>query len=116
MAGYGLGPYGSGPYGGGQPAPPSGPVGVYQGFVTGSVTATTTGVTLPAELIVPAPGLAGLVTLVNGGVVSVMVAGPASGPFALPPDTAVGVELPAGRLVVSTSSGTAPVSYAYAGR
>lgn len=113
MASYGQGPYGQTAFGGTQTATP---VDSFQGFVTGAVTATTSGVVLPAELIPPAAGRAGLLTLMNTGAASVTVTGPSSGPFALPPNKAVVVELPPGRFVVSTAFGTAPVSYAYAGR
>jgi hypothetical protein len=115
MAGYGSGPYGSGPYGGTQPAPPSGPVGTYQGIVSGNITATTTGVTLPPDRIPPAPGRHGLMTVVNTGAVAVTLTAPGSGPFLLPPGKAIAVFLPPGRFVASTNSGSAVVSYLYAG-
>lgn len=114
MAGYGLGGYGQTPYGG-TASPPAAPAGVYQGIVSGSVTATTTGVVLPAEPISPAAGLLGLMTLVNTGAVPVIMSGPASGPFLLPPGRSVVLAVPPGRFAVSTSSGSAPLSYLYAG-
>lgn len=84
-------------------------------YVTGSVTATTGGVTLPVENIRPAPGVAGLVTIVNAGPADAILTAPGSGGFVLPAGSPlVALVLGGVKLTAATASSTAAVSYAYA--
>jgi hypothetical protein len=81
-------------------------------FVTGAVTATVGGVPVPTENIKPAPGLAGVVTLI-AGTAAVTLAAPGSGGFVLPVGVPVQLML-GGVKLLATSGGTGVVSYAYA--
>lgn len=81
-------------------------------YVTGTVTATSGGVPVPAETIRPAPGLAGAVTLI-AGTAAVTLTAPGSGGFVLPVGVPVQLILGGVRLT-ATSGGTGTVSYAYA--
>jgi len=82
-------------------------------FVTGNVTATVGGVSIPVENIRPAPGLAGAVTLI-AGTTAVTLTGPTCPTgFVLPVGVPVSWLL-GGAKLVATSAGTGTISYAYA--
>lgn len=82
-------------------------------FVTGNVTATAQGVSVPVENIHPAPGVAGLVSL-TASTAAVTLTGPScpSG-FILPSGSTVAWML-GGTKLVATSGGTGVISYGYA--
>ena len=82
-------------------------------FVTGNVTATSGGVSIPVETIRAAPGLAGAVTLI-ASTAAVTLTGPTCPTgFILPVGVPVSWVL-GGTKLTATSGGTGVISYAYA--